>query len=111
MHVLLLATLILSAFSPSAPQRHGAAPAGGVTIVERLRSELLSVLGDAAGAADDVRLSAQRSNPVLTPASGDVSLAMHGIEHLEGQPELRPTLRRGSSCWWLWLLFGVDACQ
>lgn len=111
MHVLLLATLILSALSPSAPQRRGAAPVDGVTIVARLRSELLSMLGDAAGAAPDVRLSAQRSNPVLTPATGDVSSATHGTENLDGLPDLRPTLRRGSSCWWLWLLFGVDACQ
>ena len=111
MYVLLLVTLIVSAFPPSAPQRRGAAPTGGVTIVERLRSELLSALGSEAGAAPDVRLSAQRSNPVLTPASDHVYAATHGIENLDGLPDLRPTLRRGSSCWWLWLLFGVDACQ
>ena len=60
---LLLIALILSAFPPASQQQRGAAPMSGVTIAERLRSEFPSVLDNAAGAAEDVSLSAGRFNP------------------------------------------------
>lgn len=85
---LLLAALMLLAFPRSGQQQHGAAPTSGVTIVERLRSELLSVLDNETGAAGDVGVPAERFNTYLT------------------RPQ--PDVRRGSGRWWLWLLFGVD---
>lgn len=91
---LLLVALILSAFPPAAQPQRGAAPMSGVTIVERLRSELLSVLDNEAGAAEDGNLPAGRFNDYLTRL---------------GRPH--PTVRQGSSCWWLWLLSGIDVCR
>jgi hypothetical protein len=117
---LLLAALIISAFPPSAHQQRGAAPTGGVTIVERLRSEFLSVLVNEAGAAEDVSLPAGRFNPYLTrvrgaraayaESSAEVYSATRAIEKPDGLPSPQPTFRRGSSCWWLWLLFGNQLC-
>ena len=117
---LLLVALILSGFSPAAEQPRGAAPMRGVTIVERLRSELLRVLDNEAGAAEDVSLPAGGFTPYLTrvggagaayvESSGEVYSAKHAIEPPDGLPALRPTLRRGSACWWLWLLSGIEVC-
>ena len=121
MYVLLLVTLIVSAFPPSAPQRRGAAPTGGVTIVERLRSELQSVLYNEAGAAEDGSLPVGRFNPYLTrldgtwvayaESSGDLYSANRASEKPDGLSGPQPTLRLGSSCWWLWLLSGIDVCS
>ena len=91
---LLLVALILSAFPPAAQQHRGGAPMSGVTIVERLRSELLSVLVNDAGAAEEVSLPAGHFDPYLTRLRGP-----------------QPTLRRGSACWWLWVLSGIDVCR
>lgn len=111
---LLLFSLILSAFSPITQQHRGAAPMRGVTIVERLRSELLSVLDNEALAAEDVSLSAGSLTPYLTrvgaESSAQVYSATRAIEKPDGVPAPRSTLRRGSSCWWLWVLFGDELC-
>jgi hypothetical protein len=89
---LLLVALILSAFPPAAQQQRGAAPMSGVTIVERLRSELLSVLDNEAG--------------------GHLYSAKRAIEKPDGLPGPQPSLRHASSgCWWLWLLSGTDVCR
>jgi hypothetical protein len=119
-HCLLLVALILSAFPPAAQPQRGAAPMGGVTIVERLRSELLSVVDNEAGAAEDVSLPAGRFNPYLTRLGGaraayaESSAEMYSptraIEKPDGLPGPQSTFRRGSSCWWLWLLFGNELC-
>ena len=45
----LLVALILSAFAPVARPQPGAAPMSGVTIAERLRSEVRSVLANETG--------------------------------------------------------------
>ena len=120
-HFLLLAALIFSALPPSAQHQRGTAPTSGVTIVERLRSEFRAVLGHQAGAAEDVSLRTERFDPYLTrtgiaPAvyaesSGEVYSAKRAIEEPDGQPGPQPTRRRGSRCWWLWLLSGIDACS
>lgn len=120
-HWLLLAALICAAFPPSAQQQRGAAPTGGVTIVERLRSELLGVLDIGAGATGDVSLPARPFNPYLTrvggaqaayaESSGAVYSAERAIEKPDGLPGPQPTFRRGSNCWWLWLLSGIDVCR
>ena len=119
-HCLLLAALILSAFPPAAEQPRRVAPMRGVTIVERLRSELLRVLDNEAGAAEDVNPPAGRFTPYLTRVGGagaadvessdEVYSAKHAIETPDGLPGPRPTLRRGSACWWLWLLSGIEVC-
>lgn len=119
-HCLLLAALIFSAFPPSAQHQRGAAPTSDVTIVERLRSEFRSVLGNKAGAAEDAIRPAGHFNFSLTRAdgaraanadsSGDVYSATRAMEKPDGPPGPQRTLRRGSSCWWLWLLFDIDVC-
>ena len=120
-HCLLLATLIFSAFPPSAQHQRGAAPTSGVTIVERLRSELLAVLGFEAGAAEDVSLRAEHFDQYLTrvdsarviyaESSGEVYSAKRAIEKPAGLASPHSTFRRASNCWWLWLLSGVDVCS
>lgn len=119
-HCLLLAAVIFSAFPPSAHDQRGTAPTSGVTIVERLRSELLAVLGYEAGAAEDVSL-AERFDPYLTrvdsarviyaESSGEVYSAKRAIEKPAGLASPHSTFRRASNCWWLWLLSGVDVCS
>lgn len=115
---LLLVTLIVSAF-PSSTWERDAAPTRGATIVERLRSELLSVLDKEAAAAEDVSLPARPINPYLTPAGGtgvasaessDAFSAERAIERPDVLLGARPTFRRGSACWWLWVLFGNELC-
>ena len=86
----LLVALILSAFAPVARPQPGAAPMSGVTIAERLRSEVRSVLAN---------------------ETGDVYSAKRAIEKPDGLRSLQRTIRRGSSCWWLWLVSGVDICS
>ena len=113
-HCLLLAALIFSAFPPSA------APRSDVTIVERLRSEFRSVLGNKAGASEDAIRLAGYLNFYLTRAggarasyaesSGEVDSATLAMEKPDGQPVPQRAFRRGSRCWWLWLLFGIDVC-
>jgi len=119
-HCVLAVALILAAFPPAAQPQRGAAPMSGVTIVERLRSELLSVLDNEAGAAEDVSLPAGGFTPYLTrvggagaayvESSGEVYSAKHAVETPDGLAGPRPTLRRGSACWWLWLLSGIEVC-
>ena len=116
---LLLVALILSAFPPATQQQRGAAPMSGVTIVERLRSELLRVLDN--GATEEVSLPRGHFNPYLTrlggarapyaESGGDLYSAKRAIEKPDGLPGPQPTLRLGSRCWWLWLLSGADVCQ
>lgn len=115
---LLLVALILSTF-PSSAREHGAAPTRGVTIVERLRSEFLSVLDTEAAAGEDVSLPARPFNPHLTPVSGaptyaesssEAYAAERVIERPDGLLGQRRTFRRGSTCWWLWVLFGNELC-
>ena len=95
-HFLLLAALIFSAFSPSAHPQRDVARTSGVTIVERLRSELLDILDNETGPAEDVTLRSGRFSPSLA--------------RLRGLPGPQPTVRRGSACWWLWLLSGTEVC-
>jgi hypothetical protein len=103
-HCLLFAALIFAAFPPSAQHRRGAAPMSGVTIVERLRSELLAVLSNEAGAAEGVNFPAGQFTPYLTRVAS-------AREEPDGLPSPQPTVRRGSKCWWLWLLAGIDVCS
>ena len=93
---LLLAALIVSAFSPSAHPQRDVAPTSGVTIVERVRSELREMLDTNTGTAEDVSLPERRLTPSLT--------------RVGGLPVPQPTFRRGSACWWLWLRSGVEVC-
>ena len=86
----LLVALILSALAPVAQQQPGAAPMSGVTIVERLRFEVRSVLAN---------------------ETGDVYSAKRATEKPDDLPGLQRSMRRGSSCWWLWLVSGVDVCS
>jgi hypothetical protein len=116
--LLLLAGLIFSAF-PTSTQERGATTTSGVTIVERLRSELLSVLDSRALAAEDVSLPASRSGRYLTrhggahpdaDSSADAYSAARTAEMQDGLRGARPHFRRGSTCWWFWLLFGHELC-
>jgi hypothetical protein len=111
---LLLVSLILSAFFPITQQHRGDAPMRGATIVERLRSELLSVLDNEALAPEDVSRPARSLEPYLTrvgaESSAEVYSATRAIEKPDGLPAPRSTLRRGSGCWWLWVLFGDELC-
>jgi hypothetical protein len=95
-HCLLLAALIFSAFSPSAHPQRDVPPTSGVTIVERVRSELREMLDTNTGTAEDVSLPERRLTPSLT--------------RVGGLPVPQPTFRRGSACWWLWVLSGVAVC-
>jgi hypothetical protein len=97
---LLLVALILAAFPPAAQPQRGGAPMSGVTIVERLRSELVSVLDNEAGAADEASLPAGRINDYLTRVGGARSAYADSSRGLYG-----------STCWWLWLLSGIDVCR
>ena len=116
---LLLAALIFSAF-PMSTQERGATSTSGVTIVERVRSELLRVLDSEALAAEDVSLPAGRFGPYLTrmgaaraayaESSAEGYSAKRAVEKPDGLPGARPNFRRGSSCWWLWVLFGNELC-
>ena len=96
-HCLLLAALIFSALSPSAHPQRDVARTRDVTIVERLRSELRDMLDTETGAAADVSLPERRVHPSLTR-----------VGRLRGP---QPTFRRGSACWWLWVLSGVEVCS
>ena len=93
----LLAALVFSAFSPSAHPQLDVARTSVVTIVERLRSELVEMLERETSAAEDGSLPARRFNRSLTRV---------GV-----LPSPQPTFRRGSACWWLWLLSGDDVCR
>jgi hypothetical protein len=103
-HCLLLAALIFSAYPRSAERQRGVAPTRDVTIVDRLRSELLSVLDKEAVPADDGRVP-PRPVAYLTRASG----VRPGFANGLSAPQ--PTLRRGGACWWIWLVFGISVCQ
>jgi len=108
---LLLVALILSAF-PSSAQERGATPTRG--------SEFLSVLDNEAAAGKDVSLPARRLGQYLTPVTGapaanaESSAERYSAERASempgGLPGSRPTFRRGSTCWWLWVLFGNELC-
>ena len=94
----------------------------GVTTLEHLRSGVfLGVLDNEAGVAEDVSLPTGRFNLYLTQAGGawaayaesggKVYSAKRAIEKPNGPPGQQPTFRRGSGCWWLWLIFtGVEVC-
>ena len=87
--------------------------------IERLPAR--SVLDNEAGAAEDVSLPTGRFNLYLTQAGGawaafaesegKVYPAKRTIEKPDGPPGQLPTFRRGSGCWWLWLIFtGIEVC-
>ena len=94
----------------------------GVTTLEQLRAGVfLGVLDNEAGAAEDVSLPAGRFNLYLTQvggawaayaeSGGKVYPAKRAIEKPNGPPGQQPTFRRGSGCWWLWLIFtGIEVC-
>ena len=94
----------------------------GVTSLENLRSGVfLGVLDNEAGAAEDVSLPTGRYNLYLTQvggtwaayaeSGGKVYPAKRAIEKPDGPPGQQPTFRRGSGCWWLWLIFtGIEVC-
>lgn len=94
----------------------------GVTSLENLRSGVfLGVLDNEAGAAEDVSLPTGRYNLYLTQvggtwaayaeSAGKVYPAKRAIEKPDGPPGQQPTFRRGSGCWWLWLIFtGIEVC-
>ena len=97
---LLLVALFLSAFPPAARDQRAVGPMSGVTVVEHLRSELQSMLHNEAGAAEDVSLPAERFNDYLTRLGGTRAAYAKSSSGL---------YRR--SCWWLWLLSGIDVCR
>jgi len=118
--LLLLAALIFSSF-PTSTQERGATSTGGATIVERVRSELLRVLDSRAVAVEDVSLHARRvggphltrhggTQPDVADPSTETYAAERTIEMPDGLRATGPHFRRGSTCWWLWLLFGSDLC-
>jgi len=94
----------------------------GVTSLEKLRSGVfLGVLDNEAGTAEDVSLPTGRFNLYLTQvggtwaayaeSGGKVYPAKRAIEKPDGPPGQQPTFRRGSGCWWLWLIFtGIEVC-
>ena len=94
----------------------------GVTSLERLRSGVfLGVLENEAGAAEDVSLPVGRFNLFLAQVGGSwvayaevggrIYPAKRAIEKPDGPPGQLPTFRRGSGCWWLWLIFtGIEVC-
>jgi hypothetical protein len=101
-YCLLLAAFIYSAFPPFAPRHRDLAPTNVVAIVDRVHSEILDVLGLRARDADATSVVAARLGPRLTRGS---------VRPATTEPDvLQPTLRRGSRCWWLWLLSGADVC-
>ena len=74
-----------------------------------------------AGAAEDVSIPVGRFNLYLTQkdgawaayaeSGGKVFPAKRTIEKPNGPPGQQPTFRRGSGCWWLWLIFtGIEVC-
>ena len=90
-YCLILAALIFSPDAASTRQHRDVPRASGITIVERMRSELRSVLGPNDPATKEASVAAKPLAPDLT--------------------RLAPTRRRGSGCWWIWMLFGVDVCR
>jgi len=117
--LVILAALIFSTF-PMSTRERGATPTSSVTFVERLRSELLRVLDTEALGAEDVSLPARRVGSDLTRARAaqtayadsraEAYPTERAVENPDGLRRLRPNFRRGSSCWWLWLLFGNELC-
>lgn len=117
---LLLAALIVSALRPATSHDRQAVPTRRVTIVERVRSEFLSVLIGEPGAAEDVTLPAAMRDPDLTrvdsaPATdrsshADGLSATRTIEEAGGLRRPHSRFPRGGMCWWLWLLFGAELC-
>ena len=117
---LLLATLLFASLAPSAQQQRDTAPTSGVTIVERVRGEFLSVIGIRAAAAGEVSFPAGGFTPYLTRVSGaraayaespaEVNSTKRAVEKADGLVSRQPTFRRGSTCWWAWLLFGNELC-
>lgn len=102
--LILLATLLLSAFTPSA-QRHGIAASSGATIA----------------AAEVVRLTSERFKTNLTPVpdewaasaelGGTAYPANGAIERLDIPPWEQEAVSRWSSCWWLWVYSGIQLCS
>jgi hypothetical protein len=94
----------------------------GIRSVEQIRAGIfLGVLDNEAGAAEDVSLPTGRFNLYLTQSngalvayaeqSGKVYPAKRTIQKPEGPPNDQPQFRRGSGCWWLWLIFtGIEVC-
>ena len=94
----------------------------GIKSMEQLRAGVfLGVLDNEAGAAEDVSLPTGRFNLYLTQSNGvlvayaeqggKVYPAKRTIQKPEGPPNNQPQFRRGSGCWWLWLIFtGIEVC-
>ena len=92
-----------------------------VTSLDRLRSGVfLGVLDNEAGTAEDVSLPPGRFNLYLTQVGGAwtayaesggmVYPAKRSIEEPDGPPGQQPTFSRGSGCWWLWRITGIQVC-
>jgi len=102
--LLLLAALVLSAFTPST-QRDGSVVTTGATIA----------------VAEVVRLTSERFNPYPTPVRDDLAAYAevagtayleHGtVEKADGAPWELGTVSRWSSCWWLWVYSGFQSCS
>ena len=83
---------------------------------ERARAGVyLGVLDNEATAAEDVSLPAGRFNLYLTQTNGAWTAyaeqggrlypAKRTIEKADGPPNNEPAFRRGSGCWWIWMVF------
>jgi hypothetical protein len=81
----------------------------------------LGVLDNEAGAAEDVSIPVGRFNLYLTQSNGTFAAyaeqggriypAKRTIQKAGGPPNNEPAFRRGSGCWWLWLIFtGIEVC-
>jgi hypothetical protein len=95
---LLLTAMLFPVFTLSAQQQGVAAPS----------------------AAEDVSLPPGRFNLYLTQvggawtayaeSGGRVYPAKRSIETPDGPPGQQPRFSRGSGCWWLWLITGIQVC-
>src|SRR5215204_5780220 len=75
----------------------------------------LGVLDNEAGAAEDVGIPTGRFNLYLAQVNGTMTAyaeqngrifpAKRTIRKADGPPNNEPAFRRGSGCWWLWLIF------
>lgn len=129
---LLLAAIVLPAFSLSSQRPRDAAPTGaataavttnmsGVRVRQRLRwAVFLGVLEDEAGAAVDVGLLAASytpyrtlvdgTKPVYAESGGKVYAPHRSIEDADDPPASRPTINRWSVCWWVQVVIGWPFC-
>ena len=109
----LLTALLFLAIPPSAPQ-HGGAPTSNDTIIERVRLELVSALDAGVEAAGTFARPAWYLHPYLTWVGDTDSIAeppqAPNADERNEALGARPPFRRGTVCWWLWLLSGATLC-